>query len=160
MSGLRDRLDAKARRRVVVPIPVTDPGDDARRTASEAAAALSIAGLAGLSETRQAELREAHETAQAQLEEHTAAVALLAMPAADWEALTAAYLLDDGEDLDWRGLLPHALAACCEDEDLQDADWWASKLDDPAWSAGDIAALRRAVLHLNQWAPPAFIPKG
>lgn len=158
--NLRERLTAKARRRVVVSIPVTDPGDAARRAAEQATAQVTVARLAGAPPDRVNELQDAADVAQAVLAEHTVDIALRALPAAEWEALTARHLLDNGEDLDWDELLPVALACCVEDTDLGDVDWWRERLREAAWTAGDVAALRRAVLHVNQWQPPVYVPKG
>jgi hypothetical protein len=159
--SLRAQLEAKARRRIVVPIPITDPGDEARRRAEQAQATLTIARTAGVDGDRLHELELAATAAAALLAEHTVPVELLALPAADWEALRNAHLpADEREDLDWTALLPAALAACAADESLQDEDWWRERLADDAWSDGDLLALRRAVINVNQWAPQAYLPKG
>lgn len=159
--SLRERLEAKARRRIVVPVQVSDPGDEARRRAEQAVTARNIAGYAGLQGEKLTELDAEVEAAEAALADHSVPVELLAMPAADWEALVALIVpADESKPVDWTTGLPLALAACCVDESLRDAEWWAERLLDPAWASGDVAALRRAVISLHDWSPASYLPKG
>lgn len=158
--SLRDQLDAKAARRLFVPIPITDPGEDARRAAVDTATRLQLAKLANVQGSQLEELQARADAAAAVIAEHSVSIELKSMPPSDWEALTAAHLMSNGDDIDWRAMLPIALAASCVDESLEDPAWWASKLDDEGWTAGDVSALRRAIVQLNQWTPAAQLPKG
>jgi hypothetical protein len=160
VTDLRTRLGAKAPRRAFVPISLADAGDDARRDVETARGELSIARAAGMSAEHVAGLEARFDAAEAAAAGNDVRVELVAMPSAQWEILTAEHMLPSGEDFDWRALLPHALAASCVDESLQDAAWWAERQEDPAWSSGDWTALRRAVLYLNQWSPGPYVPKG
>ena len=158
-GSLRSRLEAKARRRVVVPIAVSDPGDAARRAAQEAADALAYGRLVGAKPPALKRLETAAAAAEAVLAEHTVDVELQAMASGDWEALVSANLLN-GEDLDQAAMMPEALAGCSVDESLRSPDWWRERLADPAWTAGDVRTLWQAVITVNSWAPPAHLPKG
>jgi hypothetical protein len=117
--------------------------------------------MAGATEEKIVELTAERDAAQAALDagEDVVPVELVAMPSEAWEALTAEYMLPSGDDFAWRDLLPHALAACCADESLRDAEFWTERLASPALASGEVAALRRGVLFVNSHAPGVYVPK-
>lgn len=158
--SLRDRLTGKQRRRVVVPVQITDPSED-RHILHGAMVALAQAEGRDTPEPAEIQaLTEAVTAAEARLRAHTADVELLALGSVRWGEIEAEYVTPDGDTLDWKRALPEILAESCTDTDVQDADWWAERLADPAWSEGDVEALRLAVLHLNVRAPDPVVPKG
>lgn len=149
--SLRAALEAKQRRRAVVPVQTSDPSAVLREIQS-----ISVA-LGVADEDAKGTLRSQLEDAQTRLAGHYADVRLAAMPAGQWEAAVTLYGLVDGR------VPPDALAALvaesCVDEDLRDADWWADQLRKDSWSDGDLKALTAALLHLNVIAPDARLPK-
>lgn len=161
--SLRDRLAAKAGRprRVTVSIPVSDPGEDLRKQAEEAANAVALAdaGLVrDLAEGVHDALRSRAESLAAQVAEHYVDVELRAVSPAAWEDLLNDHRLDDDDLADTA--LPAMLAACCVNEDLQDEAWWADQLDQPGWTFGEREALRSALLRLNGYHARPSLGKG
>ena len=158
MTGLRARLEAKLRRRVVVPVPLGDPGDAERRLAEALAQAAAARGVAGFEQAAEVLEQEARDAADA-VSACTAEVMLVAPPAGDVEAVMAGHLDGSGTP-DYEAALPDLLALCAEDEELRDADWWRAQLARPEWSAGEVASLKLAVLHLVANGPEPQVPKG
>lgn len=161
--SLRDRLAAKAGRprRVTVSIPVSDPGEGLRKQAEDAANALALAdaGLVqDLAEGVLDALRTRAESLAAQIAEHYIDIDLRAVSPAAWEDILNDHRLDD-DDLAGTAL-PAMLAACCVDDDLQDAAWWAEHLGQPGWTFGEREALRSALLRLNGYHPRPSLGKG
>lgn len=158
---LASRLAGRAPRRTVVPIEVTDPGDDVRSLAVVSRQLLDMARIqhaqGELDDEGLAVVRARADEARAALAEHCVDVALVAAPADVWEALLSEHLADDGADIT-ADALPAMLAACAEDESLRDPAWWAERL--PTWPFGDRQALRLAVLDLNAWSPGKALGKG
>lgn len=161
MTSLASRLAARETRRVVVPIEVTDPGEDVRtlavlaRRALDAVRAQRAAGL--IDDEQLAAARKAADEAREALAAHCLDVALVAAPPDVWEALVTEHLADDGADVSPEAL-PVMLAACAEDESLRDPQWWTEHLR--TWPFGDREALRGAVLDVNAWTPARALGKG
>ena len=164
MTGsLKDRLAAKAARRVTLPIATRDPlgeFEDLQRTT----VALSIHPKDGdLDEL--ARLTAEHEAAQAAYDAVFVEVEFQALSAADYEAVLDQYLdpdsAEDGEELvsDWAQALPDLVAACCVDPELQDVEWWREQFAKDVWSAGDKVSLRIELIRLNTEIP-VRAPKG
>ena len=157
MSGLRERLAAKARRRLVVPILVSDPSTD-QYTLNGAMVALQLAQSREEAQPGEVEnLTQAVQEAADAVKGHYVDVHLQALTAADWEAAMAKWT---GDTVDWAAALPPLLAESCVDEELRDEQWWSERLGDDSWSEGDIDALRRALLLLNVSAADPSVPKG
>lgn len=152
--SLRDQLEAKARRRCVVPVPVTDPGP-ARQRVEDAALAIVAAGEGADRDGLTADL----EQARAALDACAVEVALQAPAPADAEAILSTHLDDDGSP-DYEAALPELLAVCVEDEDLRDVDWWRAQLARPEWTLGEGRGLLLGVLYLVADGPRPLVPKG
>lgn len=161
-DSLRSRIEAKARRRVVYPVQVTDP------TAAEAARTEAQRLLLVLTMGRDdpdapdtdeiAKARTLLEAAETHLATHYAEVAFQALPAADFEALATFYRDDEG-DLDNAALAAPLAAACAVDEDLRDESWWAQQLAGGAWNTAEVSVLTSTLLQLNYSSPSALVPK-
>jgi hypothetical protein len=149
--SLRAALEAKQRRRAIVPVQVADPSPVLQEIQS-IAVALSVADE-GARETLRAQL----EDAQARLAQHYADVHLAAMPSGQWEAAVTLYGLVDGRVP--MEALAALVAESCVDEELRDAEWWTEQLNKDSWSDGDIKSLEATLLHLNVIAPDARLPK-
>lgn len=158
--SLRDQLDRKARRRVVVPVQVSDPAQDDRR-AADARRQLALARVTpGMDPDALAELERLVEETTTALAAHFVDVAFVALRGDDFEALIAAHTGDDG-DLDRDRMRPALAAACAEDESLRDPDWWAEQFASDEWSAGERDNLyNRLFTELNYSVPSGGIPKG
>ncbi len=148
---LRDRLAAKTRRRVVVPVQVAEMSEDAaaellglQRSALTAAASGDLSAMEGLADRVDA-LREGA----------TVPVAFVATDA--FEKVLAAYPDDEG-GTDWLAALPMLAGLCAEDESLQDDAAWVELFG--AWSHGEKLTLWSALLNLNTAAPSPTVPKG
>lgn len=162
MSALRDLIGTKQRRRMTVPIQISDPSEDheiwlglqvalesAKRREDDAATAL---------------LRTQLDEATQRIQEHWAGIELQALPYELWETVSQVWRGEvDQADADggihWPEALAPLLAESCVDPDLQDADWWREQLAQPGWSEGDRDTLKLALLRLNvaTWEPN--IPK-
>lgn len=158
--SLRDRLAAKARRRVSVRVQVTDPGPDLTRLAQAATfllAAQADPERAAEVPALQGEVDEARDAVAS----HSEVVWFAALPPVDFEALVAAHTTPAGVDAD---ALCVALAAeCAEDEGLRDSDWWAAQLhpETGSWTSGERDDLYHqlfTVLHYS--VPSEAVPKG
>ncbi|HEX6468620.1 MAG TPA: hypothetical protein VF069_05940 [Streptosporangiaceae bacterium] len=155
MTSIRERLEAKRRRTAVVPVLVSDPSED-----QQAAVTLQQAHALRLREEGydSAVGAAAVEAAAARVREHWADVHLQSLPPAEWEMIVSTHTGETG--IDWDAVLALLLAHSCIDPDLRDEEWWAARLADDAWSAGDTAALKRALLLLNVDAFDPYVPKG
>lgn len=155
--SLRERLEAKQRRRLTVPILVSDPSSD-QHVLNGATVALQVAQAREEPEADEIEtLRKVHEEATAAVQAHFVEVELQAMPSPDWEAAMAAW---SGDEVDWSAALAPLLAQSCVDEDLRDEKWWSECLAGDAWTEGDLDALKMALLRLNVTAASPIVPKG
>ena len=153
--GLRERLDAKSRRRVVVPVLVGEPTQDDVRRVAEAQAAYLEALAEGDTPPASA-VDEAMASFRVDVE-------FQALPPNEFEAIAAGYPAAEGDDggMDWKSALPVLAAMCAVDEDLRDEAWWAKALsDEGSWSHGERHTLWRALLHINANAPDPRVPKG
>lgn len=167
MTSIREQLAGKARRRVVVPVQMSESAGDEDSWAG-AATALRLAEH----RRNEAEDDQARELAQAEvdsmtslLEERTAAieghfaqVELQALPSDEWEAAEQQW--HDGDKWDWGKALPPLLAASCTDAELQDEAFWADTLKLPEWGKGDKDGLIAGLLHLNVIRADLRVPKG
>lgn len=152
---LAERLAAKSRRRVVVPVDVDPSAERDARVAELQARAMASASagetgaLDGLVEQVEAIRREGQVD-----------VAFVATDGATFEKIAGAYPSEDGSDsgMDWRAALPVVAALCAEDESLQDDETWRGLLD--SWSHGERLTLWSALLRLNTAAPAPHLPKG
>lgn len=154
--SLKDALERKQRRSVVVPVQTSDPNATMQELQG-VAAAIGVARGNGEAEVV-ASLNERLTQLQAEYETHFASVRMQSLPANEWESATALYQ-DEAGRFDWATGLPVLLAESCVDPDLRDAAWWKDQLAKDSWSDGDIKALQAAVLHLNTTAMDALIPK-
>lgn len=160
MTSIRELLDQKQRRRLVVPIQVTDPNED-QNDWMGIAQALALARQKTGDEAQPgyvAQLVKNLDEAEARVNAHFAPVELQSLPPAEWEAACAQWRNDDG-DVDWAEALSPLLAVSCVDEDLRDAEYWQTLMSRDTWTEGDTDALRMAVLQLNVYAADARVPK-
>lgn len=162
MTSLRSRIEAKARRRVVYPVQVTDPTaaqaalDEARRLVLVLTMGRDDPDAPDTEEITRA--RALLEAAEAHLATHYAEVTFQALPATDFEALAVAYHDDEGH-LDTTSLGAPLAAACAVDEDLRDEAWWAEQLASDAWNNAEVSVLTTTLLQLNYSSPNALVPK-
>lgn len=158
--SLRDRLAAKQRRHVSVPVQVSDPTDDVQRVA--AARALLLAAQADPARADELpDLERAEAQAAAALAAHVVVVKFAQLPDDDFEALVAAHTGNDG--INQVTLLPALAAACAVDEDLRDEAWWAEQLDPrvPTWGPGERDQLYyRLYTELHYLVPSEAVGKG
>lgn len=162
--SLRDQLAGKVRRRVSVPILVSDFTGDMQEL-NGAVVALEAARGRQAPEEEMEPLRSLVEELSEKVRSHWAPLELQALHAAEWEIAASNWqtieINDDGpvSVMDWTVALPPLLAESCVDPDLRDAEWWAEQLAKPHWSEGDLDALRAAILTLNIDAAGAQAPK-
>jgi len=153
---LRERLAAKQRRRVVVPVSVASPdGDRDERLRTAQTEMLAAAGT-GDAEALAAAQQRIDDIDAEGVEE----VAFTAVDFATWEKVSTAHPSKDGTDsgVDWVTALPVVAALCADDESLQDDEAWTALLD--GWSHGERLTLWIALHNLNELAPAPFVPKG
>lgn len=158
--SLRERLQAKARRRVTVTVQVTDPADDARR-AAEARVLLLAAQTDPTRADELPALERAVEEADAAVAANMVDVTFEQLTDADFEAVVAAHTTDDG--VDQAAVLPVLAAACAVDEDLRDEQWWTDQLDPASgvWSPGERDHLYfKLYSELHYAIPSGVVPKG
>lgn len=161
--SLAERLAAKTRRSTTFDVALTDPGE-AQRVFRLAERALSAAILRDDGTPERAEQRSraqtAYDDASRAVLEHYERLTLVALPAADFEALLAAHPRLDGDEPDasWHEatFLPALLAECAQGG--LSADEWVRLMAD--WSQGERLALREALLTVNLARPETGLPKG
>ncbi|HEY9417676.1 MAG TPA: hypothetical protein VIQ30_23195 [Pseudonocardia sp.] len=161
---LREQLEAKKRRKAVVPVLVSDATEDGNQLAAyQHAHALAVeAGR----DADAALLLVDIEDQVAKVRAHWVDVELVALPPAEWEAAVAAWqtiqVQDDGPTavIDWTEGLPHLLALSCTDESMNDPEVWKTLITGGAWNEGEVDSLKRAILHLNVDAADPHVPKG
>lgn len=164
-QSLRSRIEAKARRRVVYPVQVTDPTATAAALAeAERLVALYTATTApddASDEDRErlAKAEALRDAARAEHASHYAEVTFRALSPDEFEALAASYR-DDAGGLDTKALSAPLAAACAEDEDLRDEEWWAEQLTGGSWNTAEVGVLTTTLLDLNYSSPSAIVPKG
>ena len=158
MSTLRERLAAKKRRSIVVPIQLEH--------ADEREQELLVQWAEAVAREAKGEVELADSPADALLEQINEArdgrhvdVRFTAMDGEVWEKVVAEHPSPEGEDagMDWLAALPVVAAVCCDDESMQDDDPWAELL--AVMSHGERLTLWNALLHLNTDAPAAHVPK-
>lgn len=160
MTSIRELLDKKQRRRLVVPIQVTDPTED-QNAWMGVMQALQIARSKTGEEARPdyvTQLVKNLDEAEERVNSHFAPVELQSLPQDEWEAANAEWRDDEG-DINWADALAPLLAVSCVDEDLRDAAYWRDLMSRDTWTEGDTDALRMAILQLNVYAADARVPK-
>lgn len=163
-QSLRSRIEAKARRRVVYPVQVTDPTAaaaalaEAERLVALYTATTASDGASDEDRERLAKAEALRDAARTQHAEHYVEVTFQALSPADFEALAAGYRDDEG-DLDTANLGAPLAAACAVDEDLRDEAWWAEQLAGGAWNTAEVSVLTTTLLQLNYSSPSALVPK-
>lgn len=155
--SIKDLLAAKQRRRLVVPVQISNPAADQEEWlgvyhAIEAAKSREDADPKEL-ESLQVQLLECSDKLQA----HFVKVELQALSADEWEA--AAKVFEGDDDFDWKSGLPVLMAESCVDTELQDAEYWRETLQRPEWTDGERDALKSAILRLNVHADQGHVPK-
>jgi hypothetical protein len=150
--SLREALEAKQRRRAVVPVQITDTSDVLQEMQA-VLVALSTAKDEGVIRQLRLQLEETQQRHRG----HFADVKLQSLPPAEWEDAVTLYGLDDGRVP--VAALAVLVSASCVDDELRDPDWWTEQLAKPAWSDGDLKSLQAALLHLNVSAPDPLVPK-
>jgi hypothetical protein len=165
VTSLKERIEAKARRSVSLPILVGD-ASSAIAAVTEALRALQNYQNAAPEEpddefrAEEQRLRDGVDEAVAAQREMIVQVKLQALPADEWEAVFGGVEPDEDGELaldDFRAAL---LAACCVDEDLRDEKWWEEQLSGPQWTKGEKIAADRILLDLNLSAPAGSPGKG
>lgn len=162
MSTLREQLAAKARRRIVFHVEMTDPGED-RRLVEQAEQKVMLNAAVGKDGPEREKFEADLKAAQQKLAEHYLQISFQAATPADYEALSAAHFKGKtDDDIDTAVVLPALAAICAVDEELQDEVWWLETLS-PAtstWSAGERSDLYNRLVELNLASPDVRIPKG
>ena len=156
MSTLRERLTAKQRRRVVVPVvvaPADGDRDERLRTAQAEMLAAASEGDPGVLVSAQRLIDDIES-------EGVVEVGFTAVDFDTWEKVSAAHPSKDGSDggMDWTSALPVVAALCADDESLQDDEAWADLM--AGWSHGERLTLWLALHNLNELAPAPYLPKG
>ncbi|MFE6228906.1 hypothetical protein [Cellulosimicrobium sp. NPDC057862] len=157
--SLRDRLAAKRRRTLVVPVQVED--DTTQRADAESARrALLVASLGEdtTPEVKQA-AQDAVDAAEAALAATREDVVFQALAPDDAERIMSEHTGEDGRVVE-STILPVLAAACAADPDLQDESWWSEQLDGGSWALGERDGLYRDLLDLNLSRPRPGTPKG
>lgn len=156
--SLREQLENKQHRRLVVPVQITDPAA-AEQAMQAAMHALRLAESRDPRQDGEVEAcTAAVSVAVADVLVHYAQVELQSLPAAEWEAAMAEWTGEDG--IDWAAALAPVLAVSCVDDSVRDEQFWADRLAAPSWTDGDRDQLKRALLLLNVQAPDPMVPKG
>ena len=159
MTSLREQLEAKQRRRLVQPIQISNPAAD-NQIWMGVTAALQVEQSKSdedRNDTVVANLQKQLDQAWERVRAHYVDIELESMRRDDWNAAMTEWHGEDG--IDWAKALAPLLAASCTDEDLQDAGWWQSQLEQDSWSEGDTNSLRMALLALNVDGLDARLPK-
>lgn len=150
--SLRERLEAKARRRVVWTVQVSDP-DLAQAAAAAASAERQAGGAVGVSEGAARALDEVVADTRDQVASHFERVEFEALAPEDFEALLAAHV-DEHGDVDRPAMRAALAGACAVDEDLRDADWWAEQLASGRWSKGEVDDLYHLLFTVLNYSVP------
>jgi hypothetical protein len=161
--SLRERLEAKARRRLSVPVLVSDPSQD---QAELNTLFVALSAAKGRDDEDAAALLLAQVEDQTEkVQSHWALVWLQSLPKDVWREVNAAWqtveTTEDGPEVvtNWDEALAPLIAESCEDPDLQDEKWWSDQLAKPGWSEGDTNAFKLALLRLNVDAADPQTPK-
>jgi hypothetical protein len=169
--SLKERLAAKKRRTVTVPVQVTDPGParGAYEQAERQVTLLQLAHDSGADDgskdraalkRRLTTAKKARDKALADYREHFEEVEFQAAEPDDVERILSEHLDKDGTWDDSTATAPLA-ALCAVDEELRDEAWWVEQLTPPtSWSQGERGRLFSALLDINVTLPPENLPKG
>lgn len=163
MTSLRERIEAKARRTVSLPILV-DETETATAAVTETLRQLQNHQRTAPDEPDEAfraeeqRLRDAVQDAVKAQQDLVVHVKLRALPADEWEAVFGAVELDENGEADLDECRAAVLAACCVDEDLRDEQWWEQRLS--TWTKGEKIAADFILLDLNLGAPARSPGKG
>ena len=157
--SLRDRLAAKRRRTIVVPVQVED--DTTQRADVEAARrALLVATInPGTEPDVKQAAQDAVDAAEAALAATREDVVFQALDPDDAERIMSEHTGEDGRVVE-STILPVLAAACSAEPDLQDEAWWAEQLGGGSWALGERDGLYRELLDLNLSRPRPGTPKG
>lgn len=161
--SLRDRIEAKAARTVLLPLQVGD-------SAGAAAEVTTIREALGIhnqllaqrvaeggeeteeDRTRAESLREQLNAARQREAETVVMVELQALAPDVWDQILER--LPEGEDgVDLTEVRAALLAESCVDPDLRDEEWWAEQLARPVYSKGDLLSINTMLLRLNLNVP-------
>jgi len=168
--SLKERLAAKKRRTVTVPVQVSDPGP-AREVYEQAERQLTLLQLThdasaddgskdrAALKRKLSSAKKSRDTARAEYLEHFEEVEFQAADPDDTERILGEHLDKDGEWDESTACAPLA-AVCAVDEELRDEAWWTEQLTSGAWSAGERGRLWTALLGINISMPPENLPKG
>lgn len=172
MTSLRERIEAKARRTISVPVLVGNAAAAEAEVATfRAVLDTHLQVLVGRRGTdnppgpdddkQTAKLRKQLGDAQQRLAATVVQVELQSLPPAEWDALCDS-LPEDPESggYDIADIRAEIMAACCVDEDLRDAAWWEEQFSRPEWSKGELLAVNMALLNLNLATPSGVAGKG
>lgn len=151
MASLKERLAAKKKRRVVLPVTVAEATDEEAARLTLAQAQL----LKAISEGKDTADLEAE--VEAAKEANQVDVAFTATDPDTFEKVIANYQGEDG--IDRERALPVVAALCADDPELQDDEWWTAELSSGKWNHGERLALWRALLHINSSSPNPYVPK-
>lgn len=157
--SLRDRLAAKRRRTLVVPVQVED--DTTQRADVETARRALFAATLGTDVDPEVKTaaQAAVDAAEAALAATREDVVFQALPPDDGERLWSEHTGEDGQVVP-ATILPVLAAACAVDPDLQDEAWWTEQIAGGSWSMGERDGLYRDLLDLNLSRPRPGTPKG
>lgn len=162
--SLRERLEAKRRRRITHHVLVDNPEPlqeelTANRRAQAAAVLNSDVCPDELDELRQREAELVTALADCVVQ-----VEFQALAPGDFEALVAEHTIPDPADgaaVDSGALLPVLAAHCAVDESLRDEQWWTEILAQDVWTSAEKSTLYyRLFNELNYALPPATLGKG
>lgn len=153
---LREQLASKQRKRLIVPIQVTDASADHEQWM---AVAMSLELARNRDDTGtvailERELADASDRYRA----HWVQVEMQAMSADDWESAMQQW--HGGDEINWAEALAPLLAESCVDPTLRDVAEWRERLSSPEWTLGDRDALRAGLLQLNVMGASPVVPKG
>lgn len=155
--SLRDKLEHKERKRLVVPIQTSDPSKDYEAWVGTMAALQHAQANEESTPEYKAQLSKQLDEAEERHRGHFAEVELQALERTDWEAAMSEWQGEDG--IDWEAALAPLMAQSCTDEELQDEQWWRTQFAKPEWTDGDVDGLKHAILTLNVQAFEARYPK-
>jgi hypothetical protein len=162
----RQRLEGKQRRRLEVPILVSDDDHGLMALSEQQEGLVRLLEAGGADPAALAEAQAKFDVTREALSEHIAKVPFVTLPGDEYDALLAAHpateLSQDG-GIEWTTALPALAAACsaaaedrpCGDEDIT---WWSGILARPEWTKGDLLNLWGTLLRLHQRAPSARVP--
>lgn len=153
-----DKLDAKQRERIVVPIKVSDAAADEEILMGAQVALQQAVGRDDDQAVIEHLQRQVEQAALA-VRAHWADVELWALPSDEWEAAMMAHRAGEDGAVDWAQALAPLLAESCVDPEGRDVERWQTTLARPEWREGDRDALKRALLSVNVMVADPYFPK-